>query len=325
MIARFNRLFIPILLAAAACGVSAPALAAFPDHPVRLIVGFAAGGPSDVLARALGQKMQLSMGQPVIVDNKPGAGTNLAADFVAKSPADGYTLLLMMVGTQAINEALYSKLSYSTVKDFAPISLTAASSLTLVANPKVPVKNYAELVAYAKANPGKLNFASSGAGTPLHLGGELLNNRAGIKLVHVPYKGAVPALNDVLGGQVELAMIGTPAALQYVKSGKLNAIGVTGLKRDVSAPNIPAIAESLPGYEVELVYSVVAPAGTPRDVVMKLNAEIIKALHDREVAERLQGQGFEVRTSTPEQLGEYIKAEIVKWAPIVKESGAKPE
>ncbi|HEX4327031.1 MAG TPA: tripartite tricarboxylate transporter substrate binding protein [Burkholderiales bacterium] len=325
MIARFNRLFTPIFLAAAACGVSAQAQAAYPDHPVRLIVGFAAGGPSDVLARALGQKMQLSMGQPVIVDNKPGAGTNLAADFVAKAPADGYTLLLMMVGTQAINEALYTKLSYNTVKDFAPVTLTAASSLTLVANPKVPVKNYAELVAYAKANPGKLNFASSGAGTPLHLGGELLNNRAGIKLVHVPYKGAVPALNDVLGGQVELAMIGTPAALQYVKSGKLNAIGVTGLKRDTSAPNIPAIAESLPGYEVELVYSVVAPAGTPREVVMKLNSEIIKALHDKEVAERLQGQGFEVRTSTPEQLGEYIKAEIVKWAPIVKESGAKPE
>jgi tripartite-type tricarboxylate transporter receptor subunit TctC len=325
MIARFKKSFSRICLLAIASAASAQAQAAYPEHPIHLVVGFAAGGPSDVLARALGQKLQLSLGQAVIVDNKPGAGTNLAADFVAKSPADGYTLLLMMVGTQAINEALYPKLSYNTVRDFAPITLTAASSLTLVANPQVPVKNYAELVAYAKANPGKLNFASSGAGTPLHLGGELLNNRAGIKLVHVPYKGAVPALNDVLGGQVELAMIGTPAALQYVKSGKLNAIGVTGLKRDTSAPTIPAIAESLPGYEVELVYSIVAPAKTPRAVVAKLNAETIKALHDTDVAERLQGQGFEVRTSTPEQLGAYIKAEIAKWAPIVKESGAKPE
>jgi len=325
MIARFNQTFSRIFLLAIASALSAQAQAAYPEHPIHLVVGFAAGGPSDVLARALGQKLQTSMGQAVIVDNKPGAGTNLAADFVAKSPADGYTLLLMMVGTQAINEALYPKLSYNTVRDFAPITLTAASSLTLVANPEVPIKNYQQLVTYAKANPGKLNFASSGAGTPLHLGGELLNNRAGIKLVHVPYKGAVPALNDVLGGQVELAMIGTPAALQYVKSGKLNAIGVTGLKRDVSAPNIPAIAESLPGYEVELVYSIVAPAATPHAVVMKLNAETIKALRDKEVSERLQGQGFEVRTSTPEQLGAYIKAEIAKWAPIVKESGAKPE
>ncbi|HEY4374418.1 MAG TPA: tripartite tricarboxylate transporter substrate binding protein [Burkholderiales bacterium] len=311
--------------AAALCAVSLPAQAAYPERPVHIVVGFAAGGPSDVLARALGQKLQTQTGQPFIVDNKPGAGTNLAADVVAKSPADGYTLLLMMVGTQAINEALYPKLSYNTVKDFAPITLTASSSLTLVANPKVPVKNFQELVAYAKANPGKLNFASSGTGTPLHLGGELLNHRAGIKLVHVPYKGAVPALNDVLGGQVELAMIGTPAGLQFIKAGKLNAIGVTSAKRDPSAPNIPAIAEFLPGFEVELVYSMVAPAATPKDVITRLNGEIIKALHDKEVGDRLQAQGFEVRTSTPEQLGEYIKAEIAKWAPIVKASGAKPE
>lgn len=325
MIARFIPSLRKSLLAGLACAVSLGAQAAYPERPIHLVVGFAAGGPSDVLARAIGQKIQTSMGTPTIVDNKPGAGTNLAADFVAKSPADGYTLLLMMVGTQAINEALYPKLSYNTARDFAPITLTAASSLTLVANPGVQVKNYAELVSYAKANPGKLNFASSGAGTPLHLGGELLNNRAGIKLVHVPYKGAVPALNDVLGGQVELAMIGTPAGLQYIKAGKLTAIGVTSAKRDPSAPNIPAIAEFLPGFEVELVYSVVAPAGTPKDVVGKLNAEIIKAVKEKDVAERLQGQGFEVRTSTPEQLGEYIKAEIAKWAPIVRESGAKPE
>jgi tripartite-type tricarboxylate transporter receptor subunit TctC len=320
-----NRL-VPGVCVCIATLVAAPqAEAAYPERPVRLIVPFAAGGPSDVLARALAQKLGLALGQPVLADNKPGAGTNLAAELVAKSQPDGYTLFLMMVGTQAINEAMYPKLGYSTVRDFAPVTLAAASSLALVAHPSVPAKNLKDLVALAKANPGKFNFASSGAGTPLHLGGELLNNRAGIKLVHVPYKGAAPALNDVLGGQVELAMVGTPSALPYIKSGKLTGIGLTSLKRSANAPEVPTIAESLPGYEVELVYAVVAPTGTPRDIVNRLNSEIGKALHDPETRERLLGQGFEVRTSTPEQLGTYIRGEIAKWAPIVKDSGVVPE
>jgi tripartite-type tricarboxylate transporter receptor subunit TctC len=303
----------------------ASAHADYPDKPIRLVVPFAAGGPSDVLARAIAQKLNAQFNQPVIADNKPGAGTNLAAEFVAKAPPDGYTLLLMMVGTQAINEAMYPKLGYNTVRDFSPVTLVAASSLTLVAHPSVQAKNFKELVVLAKANPDKFNFGSSGSGTPLHLGGELLNNRAGIKLVHVPYKGAAPALNDVLGGQIELAMVGTPSALPYIKSGKLTAIGVTSLKRSANAPEVPTIAESLPGYEVELVYSIVAPVGTPRDVVAKLNAAIVKVLAAPDTVERLAGQGFEVRTSTPEQLATYIRSEIAKWAPIVKESGAKPE
>ena len=319
-----------ISLLVAACTVATLILATnahaeYPDKPLRLIVPFAAGGPSDVLARTIAQKLTQSLNQPVIAENKPGAGTNLAADYVAKAAPDGYTLLLMMVGTQAINEAMYPKLSYNTARDFAPITLTAASSLALVAHPSVAAKNFKDLVELAKANPGKFNFGSSGSGTPLHLGGELLNNRAGIKLVHVPYKGAAPALNDVLGGQIELAMVGTPSALPYFKSGKLTAIGLTSLKRSANAPQVPTIAESLPGYEVELVYSIVAPAGTPRDVVARLNAEIIKVLEAPDTRERLAGQGFEVRTSTPEQLGAYIRSEIAKWAPIVKESGAKPE
>jgi tripartite-type tricarboxylate transporter receptor subunit TctC len=318
------RLLMAALVAAAI--LHTPAVRAeYPEKPIRLIVPFPAGGPSDVLARAIAQKLNVRFNQAVIAENKPGAGTNLAAEFVAKSPADGYTLLLMMIGTQAINEAMYPKLGYSTVRDFAPISLVAASSLTLVAHPSVAAKNLRELVALAKAEPGKLNFGSSGAGTPLHLGGELLNNRAGIKLVHVPYKGAAPALNDVLGGQIELAMVGTPSALPYIKSGKLTAIGLTSLKRSANAPKVPTIAESLPGFEVELVYGIVAPAGTPRDVVAKLNSEIVKIMEAPDMRERLAGQGFEVRTSTPEQLGSYIRSEISKWAPIVKESGAKPE
>ena len=305
------------------CALSAHA--AYPEKFIKLVVPFAAGGPSDVLARVIGQKVGASLKQTVVVENKPGAGTNLAADMVAKSAPDGYMLFLMMVGTQAINESMYPKLSYNTVNDFAPISLVASSSLMLVAHPSLPAKSVAELVALAKASPGKYNFGSSGAGTPLHLGGELLNNRAGIKIVHVPYKGAAPALNDVLGGQIELAMVGTPSVLQYIKAGRLNAIGLTSPKRSGLTPDIATIAETLPGYEVELVYAVVAPAGTPKAIVTQLNQEIHKAMQEPDLRERLLAQGFEVRTSSPEQLGSYIKSEIAKWSVIVKESGVKPE
>ena len=294
----------------------------YPNQPIRLVIPFAAGGPSDVLARGFSQKLGESLGQPIIIDNKPGAGTNLAAEFVAKSKADGYTIFLMMVGTQAINETLYKKLSYNTIKDFSPISLVASSSLMLVANPSVPVKNVADLIAYSKANPGKINFGSSGTGTPLHLGGELFNVQAGTTLNHVPYKGAAPALTDVLGGQIQTAMVGTPAALPFVKTGKLTAIGVTSLKRSSNAPEIPAIAETLPKFEVELVYAMVAPAGTPKDIINKLNSQLVSVLNNPEIKSQLNSKGFDVISSSPEQLGEYIKLEVSKWAPIVKKSGA---
>ena len=294
----------------------------YPNQPIRLVIPFAAGGPSDVLARGFSQKLGESLGQPIIIDNKPGAGTNLAAEFVAKSKADGYTIFLMMVGTQAINETLYKKLSYNTIKDFSPISLVASSSLMLVANPSVPVKNVADLIAYSKANPGKINFGSSGTGTPLHLGGELFNVQAGTTLNHVPYKGAAPALTDVLGGQIQTAMVGTPAALPFVKTGKLTAIGVTSLKRSSNAPEIPAIAETLPKFEVELVYAMVAPAGTPKDIINKLNSQLVSVLNNPEIKSQLNSKGFDVISSSPEQLGEYIKSEVSKWAPIVKNSGA---
>ena len=294
----------------------------YPNQPIRLVIPFAAGGPSDVLARGFSHKLGESLGQPIIIDNKPGAGTNLAAEFVAKSKADGYTIFLMMVGTQAINETLYKKLSYNTIKDFSPISLVASSSLMLVANPSVPVKSVADLIAYSKTNPGKINFGSSGTGTPLHLGGELFNVQAGTTLNHVPYKGAAPALTDVLGGQIQTAMVGTPAALPFVKTGKLTAIGVTSLKRSSNAPEIPAIAETLPKFEVELVYAMVAPAGTPKDIINKLNSQLVSVLNNPEIKSQLNSKGFDVTTSSPEQLGEYIKSEVSKWAPIVKKSGA---
>jgi tripartite-type tricarboxylate transporter receptor subunit TctC len=297
----------------------------YPNQPIRLIVPFAAGGPSDVLARAFSQKLGEDLGQPVIIDNKPGAGTNLAAEFVARAKPDGYTIFLMMVGTQAINETLYKKLNYNTIKDFAPITLVASSSLMFVANPSVPVKNASELIAYAKANPGKVNFGSSGTGTPLHLGGELFNVQAGTDITHVPYKGAAPALTDVLGGQIQTAMVGTPAALPHVKSGKLTPIGVTSLKRTPNAPEVPAIAETLPNFEVELVYALVAPAGTPNPIIKRLNAQMGTILNNPEVKTQLASRGFDVQTSSPEQLGAYIKAEVAKWGPIVKKSGATAE
>jgi tripartite-type tricarboxylate transporter receptor subunit TctC len=331
MISLQKRNAVTAALALAALGLAtlAPfgntAHAAYPDKPIKLVIPFAPGGPSDVLGRAIAQKLNVAMGQPVIADNKPCAGTNLAAEFVAKAAPDGYTLLLMMVGTQAINEAMYPKLAYNTVRDFAPITLTAASSLILAAHPSVPAKNLKELVSLVKANPNKFNYGTAGAGTPLHLGGLLLNNLAGTDFQHVPYKGAAPAMNDVLGGQIQLILAGTPSVLQHIKSGKLNAMGVTSIKRSANAPDVPTIAESYPGFEVELVYALVAPAGTPKDIVAKLNAEVTKALQDPEMRDKLAGQGFEVRTSTPEQLGSYIKSEISKWAPLVKESGVKPE
>ena len=294
----------------------------YPNQPIRLVIPFAAGGPSDLLARGFSQKLGESLGQPIFIDNKPGAGTNLAAEFVAKSKADGYTIFLMMVGTQAINETLYKKLSYNTIKDFSPISLVASSSLILVANPSVPVKSVADLIVYSKANPGKINFGSSGTGTPLHLGGELFNVQASTTLNHVPYKGAAPALTDVFGGQIQTAMVGTPAALPFVKTGKLTAIGVTSLKRSSNAPEIPAIAETLPKFEVELVYAMVAPAGTPKDIINKLNSQLVSVLNNPEIKSQLNSKGFDVTSSSPEQLGEHIKSEVSKWAPIVKKSGA---
>jgi len=317
-----------IILALSALGVLLPSLTnaqSYPTQPIKLIIPFAAGGPSDVLARVFVPKLGENLGQPIIIENKPGAGANLAAEYVANSKGDGYTLFLMMVGTQAINETMYKKLNYNVVKDFAPISLVGSSSLMLVANPSVPVKTVSELIAFDKANPGKVSFGSSGAGTPLHLAGELFNTQAGTNILHVPYKGAAPALTDVLGGQIQTAIVGTPAALPYVKSGKLTGLGVTSLKRNSNAPEIPAIAETLPKFDVELVYAIVAPASTPKAIVDKLNSQLISVLTNPEIKAQLNSKGFDVVTSTPSQTADYIKSEVIKWGPIVKKSGATAE
>ena len=313
------------LAAAALAGIAgtASAQSAYPNKPLRFIVPFAAGGPTDVLARVIGQKLGESLGQPVVVENRPGAGGNIASDYVAKAPPDGYTLILGTVGTHAINASLYSKLPFDTARDFAPIALVASATIVMVVHQSVPAATVKEFVALAKSRPHPFSMASPGSGTPQHLAGELFKTVTAVDMAHIPYKGAAPALNDILGGQVSVGFVSLPAALPHVKAGKLRALGVTAAKRSVVAPDVPTIAESgAPGYEVENWYGVLAPAGTPREIVNRLNAEIIKLLHAKDVKELLNNQGFEVLHSTPDQFAAFSKTEFEKWAKLVKLSGA---
>ncbi len=295
----------------------------YPHKTIRMIVPFAAGGPTDVIARTIAQKLTESWGQPVVIDNRGGAGGNLGTDIAAKAAPDGYTVVMVIVG-HAINASLYSKLPYDPVKDFAPVSPTGAATIVLVAHPSLQAKTVKELTALGKSKPGKINWGSPGTGTPHHLAGEMFKTLTGIDMVHIPYKGAAPAIVDVLGGQVSLAFVSLPAALPHIRAGKLTALGTSGPQRSAVAPDVPTIAEAgFPGYELENWYGLLAPAGTPRTVVTKLNGEIVKILQAPDVKERLNSQGFEIRTSTPEQFAAYLKSEIVKWAKIVKDSGAK--
>ena len=297
----------------------------YPHKTIRMIVPFAAGGPTDVIARTIAQKLTESWGQPVVIDNRGGAGGNLGTDIAAKAAPDGYTVVMVIVG-HAINASLYSKLPYDPVKDFAPVSPTGAATIVLVAHPSLQAKTVKELTALGKSKPGKINWGSPGTGTPHHLAGEMFKTLTGIDMVHIPYKGAAPAIVDLLGGQVSLAFVSLPAALPHIRAGKLTALGTSGPQRSAVAPDVPTIAEAgFPGYELENWYGLLAPAGTPRPVITKLNGEIVKILQAPDVKERLNSQGFEIRTSTPEQFAAYIKAEIVKWAKIVKDSGAKVE
>ena len=315
-----------------ASGVAVVALAAisaassaqgYPNKSVRLVVPFPAGGPTDVIARAVAQKLTESMGQQVVIDNRGGSGGNIGADIVAKSAPDGYTLLMAIV-SHAINASLYSKLPYDTVKDFAPITRTGSATIIMIAHPSLPAKSIREFIALAKARPGQLSFASPGSGTPHHLAGELLKTTAGIDMAHIPYKGAAPAVIDLMGGQVPVGFVSLPAALPHVKAGKLTALGITTSKRSAIAPEIATFAEAgLAGYDLENWYGALAFGGTPKEIVDRLNAEIVRALQLPDVKERLYSQGFEIHTSTAEEFAAFIRSEIVKWAKIVKASGAK--
>lgn len=296
----------------------------YPAKPIRVLVSTAAGGSADIIARLVAGKMSASMGQQVVVENRSGSGGVVGTDIVAKAAPDGYVLLLAY-GSHVINPSLYPKLPYDTLKDFAAISQIALQPLLLNIHPALPVRTVKELITLAKAQPGKLNFASAGAGSGGHLANEIFNQMAGIRMVHVPYRGSSPAMIDLIAGQTQLYIASLITSLPHVRSGKVRGLAVTGAARSTVVPEIPAIAETLRGYEVVNSYYLLAPAGTPGDVIAKLHAEASKAVRQPDVVERLAKDGADPVGNSPSEAAQYIAQEIVKWGKAVKESGAKPE
>ena len=311
------------LLAGGLVAATPAAAQNYPTKPVTIIVPFPAGGTTDILARIVGQGLTKELGQPVVIDNRAGAGGNIGGALAAKAPADGYTLFMGTVGTNAINASLYKKMPFDHVKDFQPLSRVAMVPNLLVAHPSQPFKTVKELIAYAKANPGKLNFASSGNGTSIHLSGELFKTMAGVDMVHVPYKGSAPAVTDLIGGQVGIMFDNMPSAIQHVRTGKLKPIAVTTAKRSPELPDVPTIAESgVPGYDATSWFGLFTTAGTPAPVVGKIHGALMKVLADPEVKKQIAGQGGEPIAEKPEQFAQFIAAETAKWAKVVKASGA---
>jgi tripartite-type tricarboxylate transporter receptor subunit TctC len=304
--------------------VASAAVAAFPEKPIRLVVPFSPGGGTDLIARTLGQGMAQDLGKPIIVENKPGAGTIIGTDMVAKSPPDGYTIVIATFA-HAVNPSMHSKLPYAHDKAFAPITLIGRGPNVLVVRADSPYKSVKDIIAAAKANPGKLTYASQGNGTSAHLAGEMFSNLAKVELTHVPYKGAGPALTDLLGGQVDM-FFGTAAAVSsFVGSGKMRAIAVTTATPSPAFKGVPTIAETVPGYVVESWYGLYAPAGTPADVINKLNAAATKAARTPEFAKKIEQEGLAVVASDPADLDRYVRAEEARWRKIVKENNVKPE
>jgi tripartite-type tricarboxylate transporter receptor subunit TctC len=306
-------------------GAQAQSAAAFPGKPMHIVVTFTPGGAPDILARLIGERLTAAWGQPVLIDNKPGAGGNTGADSVAKAAPDGLTIVVGTVGTHAINGALYAKMPYDMVKDFAPITLLATTPNLLVINNDVPAKTLTEFIALGKRE-GKMTFASSGSGTSIHVSGELFKAMTGIDMTHIPYKGRATAIPDLLGGRVTMMFDNMPSSLPLVQEGKLRALGVTSAKRSPAAPEIPTIAEQgLPGFEAVSWFALFAPAATPRPIVDKLQSEVKKILAMPEVAKKLAEIGLEPVGSSADELAAYQRAEIAKWAKVVKDSGAKVE
>lgn len=316
---------------ALACTAALSALAALPTHAasdypnksIKLIVPYPPGGPTDIVARVVAQKLSERLGQTMVIENRPGAGGNLGAEGVARSPADGYTLLVATTA-HAINPALFAKLNYSITKDFAPVSQLTAGPLVIVATPGLAANNVKELIALAKTKSGGINYASSGNGQSTHLSAELFSAMAGVKMNHIPYKGSAPALTDVMSGQADVMFDTMLSAMPFVKGGKLKAIAVTSAQRSPSAPEIPTVAESdLAGFEAIAWNGLVAPAGTPREVIDKLNAELRKVLEAPDVKQRFDAQGFAAQWNTPAQFSGFVQSEVEKWAKVAKTSGAK--
>jgi tripartite-type tricarboxylate transporter receptor subunit TctC len=317
--------FLPALLLGLAAGAPAYAQHDFPSKPITLIVPFPPGGPTDAMARAIAHEAKTALGQPVIIENRPGAGGNLGADFVARAPADGYTIMFGTSGPLAINSSLYKKLNYDPLRSFAPIINIGYLPNVLIVSPVVPAKDVRELIAYDKANTGKLTYASSGNGASSHLAGVMFNSMAGTSFQHVPYKGTGPALNDLLGGHVSMAFTDVLTALPFIKSGKLHVLGVTTAKPSKALPGVPTIAEQgVKGFDVSVFFGIVAPAATPAKVVDKLNGAFAGALQKPELAKMLAEQGLEMATSTaPENLRSFMTSETTKWQGVVKSSGAQ--
>jgi len=314
-----------LTLAGAAMAVPAVAFAqSYPTRPVHMVVGFAAGGGADIMARLIGQALSERLGQQIVVDNRPGAGTNIATEVVAKAAPDGYTLLLAN-SPNAINATLYDNLSFDFVRDIVPVASIGRVPLVMVVNPDLPAKTIPEFIAYAKANPGKVNMGSGGNGAPDHMSGELFKAMAGVGILHVPYRGVAPAIADLLGGQVQVIFGTMPAVIALVKSGKLRALGVTTATRSDELPDVPSIGEFVPGYEASQWYGIGAPKGTPTEVIERLNRETNAVLADPKMQARLAELGAAVLSGSPADFGKLIVDETAKWAKVVKISGAKPD
>ena len=296
----------------------------YPARPIRVIIPFPIGSAADIIARAMEPALRDKLGQSLVIDNRGGAGGNIAAELCAKSAPDGYTIMLGTIGTQAINYSLYAKLSYHPLRDFTPIGLVGESPNALVTHPKVQASSVKELIALAKANPGKLNYGSSGAGTTVHLSGELFNSMAGLKLIHIPYKGATEALTGLLGGQTDLMFASLSSAIPQIKAGRIKAFAVTGAKRSPSMPDLPTMSEAaLPGFNAVAWFAMVGPTGVQKQSVATLHKATLAALNVQDVKKRLFNSGVEVRTSSPEELAAFIESEIQKWAKVVKAAGAR--
>ncbi|MGZ8266301.1 MAG: Bug family tripartite tricarboxylate transporter substrate binding protein [Burkholderiales bacterium] len=317
------------LIAAVSACLAAGAVAnageqSYPVKPVRMVIPFPPGGTTDILGRIASQKLSEALGQQVVPDNRSGASGNIGTEQVAKAPPDGYTLLTAPGSTLTIHPSLYAKLGFDPLRDFAPVTILAGVPNLLVVHPSLPVRNVKELIALAKSKPDQLNYASTGAGQSTHLSMELFKNMAGVKIVHVPYKGSAPAVTDLLGGHVPMMFDNMPSALPHVKAGKLRALGVSTSKRSPTAPDVPTVAESgLPGFDVTVWFAVLAPAATPRDIVTRLNRVLVKALQGADVREKLASQGAEPIGNTSEQFTGQMKADLAKWAKVVKAANIK--
>ena len=310
-----------------AAGLLAAALIAhaqnYPAKPVRIVVGFAAGGPTDVVGRLLSQKLTEKWGQPVVVEPRTGAGGNIAAEFVARSPADGYTLLVPAFA-HAVNPSLYPNLPFDTEKDFVPVALLTTSANLLAVHPSVPARNLRELIALAKARPGQLTYGSAGVASASHLAGELLNSMAGIKITHIPYKGAAPASVDLVGGHISAAFPSISLAAEHAKAGRLRLLGIASLKRADSLPEVPTISEAgVPGFEVLSWYGLLAPAGTPAEIITRLNQDVTRGLNEADSVERIRAIGAEPMKSTPAEFGAFLKKEIAKWAGVIRTANVR--